>query len=102
MYARDPLLSDVLLYEMQPGLFLGGWAAAAHACRTEALGPYSLRGEFNKWQADAVRFRRGHQSRHAMEEALAQTINKMKDAIDQQVPVLVHCSAGSRPWLLRI
>lgn len=63
MYASDALISDVLLYEMQPGLFIGGWAAAAHACRTEALGPHSLRGEFDKRQADAVPIRRGYQSR---------------------------------------
>lgn len=94
--------SDVLLYEMQPGLFLGGWAAAAHACRTEALGPTVYVVNLTNGKPMLSDFgvdikvddNGSSKAMHIIEEALAPTINKMKEAIDQQVPVLVHCSAG--------
>ena len=102
MYASDPLLSDVLLCEMQPGLFIGGWAAAAHACRTEALGPkvYVVNLTNGKPMLSdlgveiKVDDNGSLEAMHIMENALGPTITKMKEAMDQKVPVLVHCSAG--------
>jgi rhodanese-related sulfurtransferase len=102
MYASDPLLSDVLLYEMRPGLFIGGWAAAAHACRTEALGPQVVVVNLTNGKPMLSEFgveikvddNGSPEAMHAMEDALIPTLERMKEVIDQQVPVLVHCSAG--------
>jgi predicted protein tyrosine phosphatase len=86
---------------MQPGLFIGVGCSSPRLPNS-SLRPHSLRGEFNKRQAVLsesgvdikVDDNGSSKTMHAMEEALAPTINKMKEAIDQQVPVLVHCSAG--------
>ena len=102
MYACDSLLSDVLLYEMQPGLFIGGWAAAAHACQTEALGPKVFvvnltngKPMLSDFGAEIKVDDNGSlEAMHIMENALGPILKRMKDVMDQKVPVLVHCSAG--------
>lgn len=102
MYSSDALSADILLCEMWPGLFMGGWPAAAHACRTEMLGPsvYVVnltngKPMLSKFGAEIKVDDDGSpEAMRVMEDVLATTLRGMKEAMDQRMPVLVHCSAG--------
>lgn len=91
-----------LLYEMLPGMYIGGWQAAEYACRTRLLGPrtfvvnlangkpmFSPMGVMVKVNDDLKAV-----SMTIMDRAIAPVVKAMRVAMERGDPVIVHCHAG--------
>lgn len=91
-----------LLYEMLPGMYIGGWQAAEYACRTKLLGRrtyvvnlangkpmFSPLGVMVKVNDDLKAV-----SMSIMDRAISSVVNAMRVAMERGYPVIVHCHAG--------
>ena len=91
-----------MLFEMLPGLFIGGWPAAAQACRGKQLGPrvfvvnlangkpmVARRGVMVKVNDD-----RQPQSMQILDQCIDQVVASMRAEMEKGLPVIVHCHAG--------
>lgn len=91
-----------MLYEMLPGLYIGGWPAAEYACRTKLLGPdtfvvnlangkpmFSPLGVKVKVNDDLKAV-----SMTIMDKAIGSVVGSMRQAMELGLPVIVHCHAG--------
>jgi protein-tyrosine phosphatase len=91
-----------MLFEMLPGLFIGGWPAAAKACRSKILGPrvfvvnlangkpmVSRRGVMIKVNDD-----RKPQSMQILDQCIDGVVRSVRAEMEKGLPVIVHCHAG--------
>jgi len=91
-----------LLYEMLPGMYIGGWRAAEYACRTKLLGPrtfvvnlangkpmFSPLGVMVKVNDDLKAV-----SMAIMDRAIGGVVTSIRGAMERGFPVIVHCHAG--------
>lgn len=91
-----------LLFEMLPGLYIGGWPAAANACRQKILGPkvyvvnlangkpmVSRQGVMVRVNDDLK-----EDSMRILEQALDPVVEGIRSAMERGLPVIVHCHAG--------
>lgn len=91
-----------LLFEMLPGLYIGGWPAANQACRGKTLGPnvfvvnlangkpmVSRRGVMVKVNDDMT-----PNSMQILDQCIDQVVASMRAEMVKGSPVIVHCHAG--------
>lgn len=91
-----------LLYEMLPGMYIGGWQAAEFACRTKVLGPrtyvVNLANGKPMFSPLGVRVKVNDDLKAAslaiMGRAIGSVVSAMRVAMEQGLPVIVHCHAG--------
>jgi protein-tyrosine phosphatase len=91
-----------LLYEMLPGMYIGGWQAAEFACRTKVLGPrtyvVNLANGKPMFSPLGVRVKVNDDlkavSLSIMGRAIGAVVSAMRVAMEQGLPVIVHCHAG--------
>jgi len=91
-----------MLFEMLPGLYIGGWPAAANACRGKILGPkvyvvnlangkpmVSKKGVMVRVNDDLK-----EESMRIMDDAIDKVTEGVRVAMEHGLPVIVHCHAG--------
>jgi hypothetical protein len=91
-----------MLFEMLPGLYIGGWPAASSACKSKTLGPkvfvvnlangkpmVSKKGLMVRVNDD---MKEG--SMLILEEAMQPVVEGIRTAMERGIPVIVHCHAG--------
>jgi hypothetical protein len=91
-----------MLFEMLPGLYIGGWPAASSACRGKILGPkvfvvnlangkpmVSKKGLMVKVNDDMT-----EGSMVILEAAITPVVDGIRAAMERGTPVIVHCHAG--------
>jgi protein-tyrosine phosphatase len=97
---REQLVS--LLFEMLPGLYIGGWPAAVQACRVKLLGSrvyvvnlangkpmVSRRGVMVKVNDDMK-----PNSIQILDKCIDQVVAAIRVEMEKGTPVIVHCHAG--------
>jgi len=91
-----------LLYEMLPGMYIGGWPAAEYACRKKVLGPHTfvvnLANGKPMFSPLGVRVKVNDDLKAAslsiMDQAIGSVVSSMREAMEMGLPVIVHCHAG--------